>query len=1053
MTFGTTPTASDGPSSSVAIANFSTYEDLSSRLVLLPFNDDECTGAKVCSHKVLIESSSAVRSTDEERNTQTADDTIDDKETQCASDGKNAEPESITPENAGSESDSSLPIEIEGSEFNSDTATENQNAGNDNTKIDDCPNNSKRDSAVRDTQVEGERNDGSNNKDSSGAANNMLIMITDGRDDSTSSQAEDSSKNEESRANLPSSTTGTNEQAIPVGYVLVKLTGKIASTEHSVEQLEDREFTEILSLLRDVAYPITLAFALPESLNKDNANNDDTTCNIPSEEASEETTLDSDSERDEKNAQSQDDDELNNHAVMASREEAAKYAAQAASELRGRLSRWGFKAATKAAEAAQAVQELREERQRKMAEERDNQEPCEEKKCDGPAPTPSSNSSSDSTTSDCCHLFLQTALGFIQLDKPIETLSSSYLFSPQKKSATVTNMSVVAVRLSEEKACPVGKNAYKFQWYRSKNECNNSESLPTDWCKLHGACYAAYQPSVSDIGYKLSCVVEFGEGPKSQRLILPISVSTDLDLLESAKATLFKDSSENWVTFSSLKSSGSVFRFRILVSNTGPESDSISSSSFFVDQLVGTAFEPLYEESLRVIDVKAISDPSRPRSFEIVFPKANVCTALESLNYILKLDAPDRLTREKFLVALGCAGFPGQLSSLSPNTTLLPYSNDIELTISDDGEKQKEIGEADTDTSSLDKHPSVSKNLYAIQLEAQMKDMQSELDAKTALISKLQQKINATNEDKKQTEIELIQTRCKAENLAQCEREVKERDMLISDQERTIKSLNNEKAVLTASVEMRDGKIDAQLEQIKDLKKDLDNAIRQVEEARKNEAEQVRAKLEAEKAKASMDAEALIAEMKKEEVRFQDELKAAQLIIEELNGKYASTKELATKSREESERLLSESKRLKMERNTFKHKADGLAREMSKIQSAKPEKQPVNKHETMITTLTQTIEQLRSHNNQLQKEMALLTSEKRGLQAELQATRSAHEQSTRYLTSKETITPNRDALRADELEIIVSNLYQTIDAQDQQISTLKQINLALMKEINETKAK
>jgi hypothetical protein len=39
-----------------ATAHFSTYEDLSSRLFLIPFHDDDCRGAKVCSHEVVIES-------------------------------------------------------------------------------------------------------------------------------------------------------------------------------------------------------------------------------------------------------------------------------------------------------------------------------------------------------------------------------------------------------------------------------------------------------------------------------------------------------------------------------------------------------------------------------------------------------------------------------------------------------------------------------------------------------------------------------------------------------------------------------------------------------------------------------------------------------------------------------------------------------------------------------------------------------------------------------------------------------------------------------------
>jgi chromosome segregation ATPase len=256
---------------------------------------------------------------------------------------------------------------------------------------------------------------------------------------------------------------------------------------------------------------------------------------------------------------------------------------------------------------------------------------------------------------------------------------------------------------------------------------------------------------------------------------------------------------------------------------------------------------------------------------------------------------------------------------------------------------------------------------------------------------------------------------------------------------------------------MRDSRLDAQTEQINELERDLADALRQVEDVRKHEADHTKARLEADKAKADQETAAVIAEMKREEGRFQQEFKAAQSIIEELNEKYASTKDSAIKSREELKNLRSEAKKLKIERNSYKNKAESLSKDLSKIANkiaiaSKP--QPGN--DTEILTLTQTINQLQLHNSQLQNEVTTLRSQKRAAVEELQATRLAHEQSARYISVQLPITPSKDTQRAtrqcDELESVISNLTEHLDASQLQINTLKQINESLLKEIDEVKS-
>ena len=1020
------PKVDPSPTTSmIASAQFSTFEDLSRRLVLVPANDGDCSGAKVCSHEVL-NGSFATDHAEQVENTAIVDQTDDNKNIESVSITSAEVAPSMIEETIGNNTDQKRQVCDKTDDFDT---TNSINLF--------------------------ERLNSSEIHESGSSADIHTTSVKEGEDVASDNSENRGKCNEEKGITAPKAIL-SSEQTVPEGYVLAKLTGKTDCIEHTVEELDDRDFTKILSLLRDAAYPITLEFVSPESLNQPKEKSDEYGNSLQERNSATDSDLQGDEE-----TQTEAASQLNNHSVIASREEAAKYAAQAASELRGRLSRWGFQAATKAVEAAQAVQDIREERQKKFAEEqsKDYSSGDESISNDVWVENAISNLASgnrDMVVSRPCHLFLQTASGFVRLDNTTisEVSPASNCDAAEKQSTLITNMSIITVRFSEEKACPIGKDRFNVQWYRSKHDYTKVKEFSSiEWCKLKGASFAAYQPSVSDVGYLLSCVVGFNEDVKSyHRLISPLCITAEQTLFESAMSSILKTGSKNCATFSSFKdTSGNVFRIKIFV-ETNVATACVVSSSILIDQATDGTFVSLYKRSLPLIDIKVQSDPAKPRGFEIEFPSTPdtvLSKTLQSCNFRLNLDAPSRNIRESFLVSIGLARYTDKLSSLSANTTLLP--NYVEASSTDSEEKYQALTVGTKFLSpDIDSQRDVSKSLYAIQLEAQNKELQGELETKTTLINKLQQRLIACNEDKKHTERELMRTRSKGDELIKCEQELKDKDKWINDQNRTITSLNNEKAVLSASIEMRDRKLSTLHEQIYELQTKLTEALGQVEEVRKHEADQASAKFEAEKAKIDVEANAIISEIKKEADRVKEELKVAQSNNEELNQKYASTKVSEVKLNDKLEMMRCEAKRLKIERNDLKNKYDSLSKEVSKLTNKRVISPQRNSNEAEIRTLTQTITQLQSHIFQLQTEVTSLRSEKRDVQEELQVTRTAHEQSAKYIADRQ--TPNRDVQRVkqqcEELESVVSNMTEHLDAKEMQISTLKQINKALLKEID-----
>jgi hypothetical protein len=158
--------------------------------------------------------------------------------------------------------------------------------------------------------------------------------------------------------------------------------------DNEIEELELREFSKLLTLLREAKYPLSLMFvpsseieiaavydSSREHCSDDDDDDDESQSNSSSiSDTDVSNSCESGGDNDTKYA-THSADEATKYAKQA--DEATKYAKQAASELRGRLSRWGLQAAsvaatraaaaaevaaTRASAAASVVQELREGR-------------------------------------------------------------------------------------------------------------------------------------------------------------------------------------------------------------------------------------------------------------------------------------------------------------------------------------------------------------------------------------------------------------------------------------------------------------------------------------------------------------------------------------------------------------------------------------------------------------------------------------------------------------------------------------------------------------------
>jgi len=371
---------------------------------------------------------------------------------------------------------------------------------------------------------------------------------------------------------------------------------------------------------------------------------------------------------------------------------------------------------------------------------------------------------------------------------------------------------------------------------------------------------------------------------------------------------------------------------------------------------------------------------------------------------------------------------------------------------------------ADVETSSL-------ASLRLKQLETQLAEVNSRLEVKNKALNKLQQKLDASMNERKKIEKESRQTKkdLEAKNskhdktiatlteevqiitkaLTECEAELEERNKKIDnmvagnrdkalEHDKAIKALNNELSVCKAAIEARDSKVEALTESMTELKTKL---AAQAEEL--SAVESLRNDLTQTKTQSSTAVQ-VIEKMKKEESEFQNELKEAKGIVDELSKKYTVAKAAATKSTTEADKIKADYRRLKMERNSLKNKAESLQKEMNQI-AKKSKNNQVDS--AAFDKLQQELQQLRLEHTELQRDIDTERTEKRDLKAALNASRLAHQNP---IINYQPTAESEGSPRAEELERIISEMTEYSSAQALQIETLRQINAALTEDITNT---
>lgn len=576
------------------------------------------------------------------------------------------------------------------------------------------------------------------------------------------------------------------------------------------------------------------------------------------------------------------------------------------------------------------------------------------------------------------HLYLQTSSGAFL---PVQPASSSSTSASSE--SRVTNSSLLLVRRSATQPCPA--QGCLFQWYRSANS--------TDWVLLEGATYSAFQPSATDVGYRLRCVVTIeddddeGSGSEDerdkepQRIIceMPDKVSAALALFNGARQALVRGAQ-----FGGLSGKGNAEgrTFRIKVEMVYPQNQDTNArkvaSAVTIYQVSGSTAEPMHPADEAIVGVSAECDYSHPKAFSLTLPtwipeSASMVSAL-CMNGSFQLEAPNRLARESLLLTLGIA-----------NCTLRP---------------------ADLDATTI---------LYG----REDKLLQAGVVVPTATILAPEVAVaddGAIDQLKSEHAVEVS-------SLESC---VESQSDKIAELEKAARTLTNEKALLSAAVEARESKLakmaklqksfDEMTVRIKEqdtIRLDLDEAGRRYED--------VSAKLES-VSKSESDCKVSLVQSRKECVDLKARLK-----VEE-------RKTNSCKSEIEVQQM--KIQKLIAERNSYKQKGDSLSKEIGLV--------------CRNGRTIRDVEKILVDDIPRREEVKLLREQKQKALEDLQHCRTAYDQSR---MAQKIAGVDHDSTKVLErnvqLEHLLSELTEYLSAKEMQLETFKQVNDALQTEIRD----
>ena len=746
-------------------------------------------------------------------------------------------------------------------------------------------------------------------------------------------------------------------------------------------------------------------------------------------------------------------------------------------------------------------------------------------------------------------IFLHTTTGAWL---PVRLIDGSVAVAEKKVAELrITNTSMVSVRLSQTEACPSGQ--YTFQWFRSNGkrppqwvssprssvDCsislasgssNDRHNQHEEWTLIDGAVNAVFQPSATEVGHRLRCVVtctlcdsEDEEDSCSKEEEAEVKVALEIAGIVFAAQPLFNGARQALVRgaqFAGLSGRGKLegrsFLLKIsmaFIPSTGNEPKQLTSS-VVIYQVSGQTAEPMHPEDQPILSVTARCDHSSSKGFELVFVKGIPESApmIEALatDCSFELEASNRLARESLLFALGIANYAGEPVNLDETTilfdspSLLPWRPHSKLSLVDsdtdvsDGSTVSDgcrSGISSRSTSPLQqRHDSLlqtpelpprplmarpnssdsglHKRSLSLgtgddssrvqELQEQLEAMQAKLDRKSKVVSELQRRITTTEStfsvmEQKLAACELEREAHESDNkvlrlslktvekradasesmiqemrsthensIVSLEEQVSSRDEKIAQLEKTVRTLQNEKAVLSAAVEARDSK----LSKLSDLQKSFDRLSEKVEENDSLRKEindvQLRYKAKCEELEASKESE-------KKQLK---DLQAARQHTKQVMESLKKEKNKTASHQTELEAQQMKIQKLIAERNSYRQRGESLSKEIGRV--------------CRNGRTIRDVEKLIADDATRCQEVELLREQKRKLTRELEHYRISYEQS---LEAQRMAGMDHNASRLFErnveLERLLSELTEYVNAKEMQLGTLMEVNEALQSEIRD----
>lgn len=616
----------------------------------------------------------------------------------------------------------------------------------------------------------------------------------------------------------------------------------------------------------------------------------------------------------------------------------------------------------------------------------------------------------------------------------------------------ITNAAILTVRKSVTEAI---ESDAALQWYK-----RNGDNVTL----LEGATRATFLPTATEVGYSLQVVVNGEETVETTTIV-------------AAATALFSAARRSRTPISGIHgrntASGRTFRLEMV-------------PGLSIYQVSQKTAEMLHDVPLTLVNV--ISDHGNAKNFTLEFspkelPQDCMLAALCE-DYRIALQAPNRLARESVMLAIGMANYSkddlheqsilfGAKSSTKEDTDETETTADDTDNDSDppefhgDDAIPDQVGEVHHQSSMLDSESSSSSSasVGSSTLSSQqpdddavLRELRAKLARKDKVISELQRQL--TQSDKavrdSSSRLKAAESECRVhrDKYNDVKKALDSRDKRIDRQnvemdniqafhettleelheklaklERSNRTLENEKDLLVAKVEARDSKLD----RMKETEELLESM--KAESSKNKDLHSTIQRLEQANAQLTHECESL----KKANEKCGTTLESVQSKIPTLERQIDQERKQTSACQQELDKEQMTIQKLRAERNSYKQKSESLAKEMNRI--------------CRNGRSVREVEKILADDAARRDEVEVLRGQKRKLTQEMEQLRKAYDES---LNIQRLAGLDHDAAklleRNSELERLLSELTEYLNAKEMQLETMRQVNDALQKELRQLAA-